>query len=159
MRIVWGVKEWLVQYCPIAVEVIRNNMAARQNDLRLYLDLVADPAKVGWNSFYLYLFVANAPGFQPEPPAGSIMIFLKHFDASKQTLLGVGRIYVLRNSKVGDLAPIINERMRWTPGTPLKLFEVFNPARKLQNLMLHSWTGNQAEYDRSHETQVYFRTK
>lgn len=29
-----------------AVEVIRNNMAARQNDLRLYLDVVADPSKV-----------------------------------------------------------------------------------------------------------------
>jgi len=29
-----------------AVEVIRNNMAARQNDLRLYLDVIADPSKV-----------------------------------------------------------------------------------------------------------------
>jgi hypothetical protein len=29
-----------------AVEVIRNNMAARQNDLRLYLDIIPDPAKV-----------------------------------------------------------------------------------------------------------------
>lgn len=28
------------------MEVIRNNMAARQNDLRLYLDVIADPAKV-----------------------------------------------------------------------------------------------------------------
>ena len=52
------------------------------------------------------------------------MIFLKHFDNSKQTLYGVGKVYVLRNSKVGDLMPLINERMRWTPGTPLKLYEV-----------------------------------
>lgn len=29
-----------------AVEVIRNNMAARQNDLRLYLDVIPDPSKV-----------------------------------------------------------------------------------------------------------------
>lgn len=29
-----------------AVEVIRNNMAARQNDLRLYLDIIPDPSKV-----------------------------------------------------------------------------------------------------------------
>jgi hypothetical protein len=29
-----------------AVEVIRNNMAARQNDLRLYLDVITDPSKV-----------------------------------------------------------------------------------------------------------------
>lgn len=53
------------------------------------------------------------------------MIFIKHFDTSKQTLYGVGKVYVLRSSKVGDLIPLINERMRWTPGTPLKLYEVF----------------------------------
>ena len=52
------------------------------------------------------------------------MVFLKHFDTSKQTLLGAGKVYVLRSNKVGDLIPIINERMRWTPGTPLKLYEV-----------------------------------
>ena len=81
-------------------------MAVRQqNDLRLYLDVIPDPAK-------------------PEMPAGSIMIFLKHFDTSKQTLYGVGKVYVLRSSKVGDLANVINERMRWPSGTPLKLYEV-----------------------------------
>jgi len=87
------------------VEVIRNNMAARQHDLRLYLDVITDPSK-------------------PDPPPGSIMIFLKHFDTSKQTLLGAGKAYVPRNNKVGDLSTIINERMRWTPGTPIKLYEV-----------------------------------
>jgi ubiquitin carboxyl-terminal hydrolase 7 len=29
-----------------AVEIIRNTMAARQNDLRLYLDVISDPSKV-----------------------------------------------------------------------------------------------------------------
>lgn len=52
------------------------------------------------------------------------MIFLKHFDTSKQSLYGVGKVYMARASKVGDLIPVINERMRWTPGTPLKLYEV-----------------------------------
>ncbi|TFK55144.1 cysteine proteinase [Heliocybe sulcata] len=92
----------------LTVEVIRNNMAARQNDLRLYLDVVADPSK-------------------PEPPSGAIMIFLKHFDTTKQTLYGVGKSYVQRNAKVSDLMSIVNERMRWTPGTPLKLYEEIKP--------------------------------
>ncbi|KAF8894531.1 hypothetical protein BD779DRAFT_1669025 [Infundibulicybe gibba] len=92
----------------LTVEVIRNNMAARQNDLRLYLDIIPDPTK-------------------PDPPPQSIMIFLKHFDTSKQTLYGAGKTYMLRTNKVGDLAPIINERMRWTPGTPLKLYEEIKP--------------------------------
>jgi hypothetical protein len=52
------------------------------------------------------------------------MIFFKHFDTSKQTLLGAGKAVVAKNSKVSDLVPIINERMRWAPGTPLKLYEV-----------------------------------
>jgi ubiquitin carboxyl-terminal hydrolase 7 len=42
-----------------AVEVIRNNMAARQNDLRLYLDLIPDPSKVRiskYTSFWSDLF-------------------------------------------------------------------------------------------------------
>jgi hypothetical protein len=51
------------------------------------------------------------------------MVFLKHFDTSKQTLLGAGKAYMLRTSKVSELAHVINERMRWTPGTPLKLYE------------------------------------
>ena len=38
----------------------------------------------------------------------------------------VGKVYVGRMNKVGDLIPLINERMRWTPGTPLKLYEVSN---------------------------------
>lgn len=92
----------------LTVEVIRNTMAARQTDLRLYLDVVSDGSKL-------------------EPPQGAIMIFLKHFDTTKQTLLGVGKTYVPRNSKVSDLFGVINEKMRWTPGTPLKLYEEIKP--------------------------------
>ncbi|EIM90130.1 ubiquitin carboxyl-terminal hydrolase 5 [Stereum hirsutum FP-91666 SS1] len=95
---------------PLTVDVIRNNMAARQTDLRLYLDVIPDPTKS-----------------QPELPQGSIMIFLKHFDTSKQTLHGVGKVYAQRNAKVSDLIPTINEKMRWTPGTPLKLYEEIKP--------------------------------
>jgi ubiquitin carboxyl-terminal hydrolase 7 len=98
-------------------------MAARQNDLRLYLDVIPDPSKV---IVIVYTFFLINPITQPDPPSQSIMIFLKHFDTSKQTLYGVGKTYMLRTSKVGDLALVINERMRWTPGTPLKLYEVTN---------------------------------
>ncbi|KAL0946992.1 hypothetical protein HGRIS_013138 [Hohenbuehelia grisea] len=92
----------------LTVEVIRNNMAARQNDLRLYLDLIPDPAK-------------------PEIPPQSIMVFLKHFDTSKQALYGIGKAYMPKNGKIADLIPIINERMRWTPGTLIKLYEEIKP--------------------------------
>ncbi|KIK98862.1 hypothetical protein PAXRUDRAFT_823415 [Paxillus rubicundulus Ve08.2h10] len=108
----------------LTVEVIRNNMAARQNDLRLYLDVIPDPSK-------------------PESPAGSIMVFLKHFDTSKQTLHGAGKVYMSRSSKVQDLHLIINERMRWTPGTPLKLYEEIKPG--MIELMKQKLTFAQSE--------------
>ena len=83
-------------------------MAARQTDLRLYLDIVADPAK-------------------PDPQPNQIMVFLKYFEASKQKLVGIGRAYVARTSKVGDLVTIINERMMWAPTTSVKLYEEIKP--------------------------------
>lgn len=52
------------------------------------------------------------------------MIFLKHFDVEGQTLLGSHKLYVLRNSKVGDLQGTINQMLGWAPTTPLKLYEV-----------------------------------
>ena len=88
---------------------------------------------------------------QPEIPAGSIMIFLKHFDTSKQTLCGVGKVYVPRSSKVGDLASVINERMRWTPGTPLKLYEVGVRTNKEIRRRAYIVTGNQTGNDRVDE--------
>ncbi|KAF8654190.1 hypothetical protein AX16_003719 [Volvariella volvacea WC 439] len=108
----------------LTVEVIRNNMAARQTDLRLYLDIIPDPTK-------------------PDPPPQSIMVFLKHFDTSKQSLYGVGKTYVLRTAKVADLIPIINERMRWTPGTPIKLYEEIKPG--MIELMKPKLTFGQSE--------------
>jgi len=56
------------------------------------------------------------------------MILLKHFDTTKQTLFGIGKILVSRTDNVGDLVPIINEKMKWAPGKPLKLYEVTNGA-------------------------------
>ncbi|KAI6044456.1 ICP0-binding domain of ubiquitin-specific protease 7-domain-containing protein [Pisolithus marmoratus] len=94
----------------LTVEAIRSKMAADRKDLRLYLDVITGPIK-------------------PFPPPGHVMVFLKHFDTSKQTLLGIGKVYVRRNSKVQDLHPIINGRMRWSPAAPLRYYEEIRPSR------------------------------
>ena len=52
------------------------------------------------------------------------MIFLKHFSVNEQTLKGVGKVYVQRNSKVGDLVGQVNAMMGWANTTPIKLYEV-----------------------------------
>jgi ubiquitin carboxyl-terminal hydrolase 7 len=106
-------------------------MAVRQqSDLRLYLDILPDPSKVG-NLFHssgmLGCLHPRAKKIQLDN-AGTIMIFLKHFDNTRQSLFGIGKIHMPRASKVSDLIPIINERMRWASGTPLKLYEVRDSA-------------------------------
>jgi ubiquitin carboxyl-terminal hydrolase 7 len=91
------------------MEFIRNNMAARATDLRLYLDFNPDHPKFA---------AAHAdPNNQP------IMIFLKWFDCSRQTLLGQGKVFVNRHTKVSDLSSVIQEKMGWPSSTPIKLYE------------------------------------
>lgn len=46
VRVVHSPRCALFLICHPAVDVIRNNMAARQNDLRLYLDVISDHGKV-----------------------------------------------------------------------------------------------------------------
>lgn len=57
-------------------------------------------------------------------PDSTFLIFLKHFDVLKQTLTGIGHVYVGRNSKVGDLVSRILEMENWPALTQLLLYEV-----------------------------------
>lgn len=93
-----------------AMDHIRNNMAARANDLRLYLDYNPDPAR--------FQALHADPNNQP------IMIFLKYFDFARQTLTGQGKIFVSKNDKVSSLFTYIQEKMNWPSTTPIKLYEV-----------------------------------
>ncbi|TXT08338.1 uncharacterized protein COLE_05262 [Cutaneotrichosporon oleaginosum] len=91
------------------MDFIRNNMAARAIDLRLYLDYNPDQAR----------FAAQ----HANPHNPPIMIFLKWFDCSKQSLFGQGKVFVDKNDKVSVLYNIIQERMGWPSSTPIKLYE------------------------------------
>lgn len=98
----------------LTVELVRNNMAARQSDLRLYLDVLNEPDET----------ITNAKALDNN----SIMIFLKHFSVSEQTLKGISKVYVQRTSKVGELVGTINALMGWQASTPLRLYEEIKPA-------------------------------
>ncbi|KAF8868458.1 ICP0-binding domain of ubiquitin-specific protease 7-domain-containing protein, partial [Gymnopilus junonius] len=109
-----------------SLESIRNDHAASSSDLRLYLELLVNPLK-------------------PERPTGAIFIFLKHFDASKQTLFGAGAVWVPRASKVPDLIRIINAQMRFGASTALSLYEEVKPGM-IESLKLDA-TLNQLQID------------
>ncbi|KAI5867169.1 cysteine proteinase [Durotheca rogersii] len=61
-----------------------------------------------------------------------ILLFLKHFDAEKQTLEGVGHIYVSKEKRVEELVPIIAKKMGWgeklPSGEQLAMWEEIKPA-------------------------------
>ncbi|KAI2777264.1 cysteine proteinase [Daldinia loculata] len=60
-----------------------------------------------------------------------ILLFLKHFDAERQILEGVGHIYVSREKKVEDLVPVIAKKMGWgdklPSGEQLAMWEEIKP--------------------------------
>ncbi|KAG8902957.1 hypothetical protein FRB99_003895 [Tulasnella sp. 403] len=57
-----------------------------------------------------------------------LWVLVNRQNKTKQTLTGVSKVYVLRTSKVGDLAGVICEKMRWAPQTPIKLYEEIKPS-------------------------------
>lgn len=53
-----------------------------------------------------------------------ILLFLKQFDPTTQTLSGHGHVFISRTRKIQELGPLILERMGWPEGTKLTLYEV-----------------------------------
>ncbi|KAH7323922.1 ubiquitin carboxyl-terminal hydrolase-like protein [Rhexocercosporidium sp. MPI-PUGE-AT-0058] len=74
------------------------------------------------------------PGQTGSPKTDLIVLFLKHFDIERQTLNGVGHIYISREKKVEDLVPAILKKMGWPEKLPsgektqLKLYEEIKPS-------------------------------
>ena len=97
----------------LTMEAVRDKMASRQHDLKLYLEYIDPVTKAEWQ---------KAHG--TEPP---IMVFVKNFDVAHQTLAGIGHFYVHRHMRVLDLAMMINERMRYPATTALKIYEEIKP--------------------------------
>jgi hypothetical protein len=52
-----------------------------------------------------------------------MIVFLKHFDRTRQTLLGAGIVFVQETDKVRKLEDMINDKMGWEEGTALKLYD------------------------------------
>ena len=100
---------------PSAMESVRDKMASRQQDLKLYLEFFPEDDKKRWAADY--------------PEEAPIMIFVKQFDVSTQTLAGVGHFYIHKHMRVQDLVPQICERTAVPVGTPLKIFEVRTRSR------------------------------
>lgn len=88
--------------------------------------------------------VAASPG---QPPARPTLLFLKHFDTEKQSLTGIGHIYVSSAGKVSDMIPQILEIMKWPTGTELRFWEVSRASMLCADVGLIQVIGNQTQHD------------
>ncbi|KAF8460666.1 hypothetical protein BDZ91DRAFT_738896 [Kalaharituber pfeilii] len=119
--------------------VNRQNKTVRPDQPILDLDMTVEDActKFGNKGPYFRLWaevappVDGMPGNWSQAPLNSgthIVIFLKLFDPETQTLRGINHVYMKKNDKVSDLAPVIMSEMGWPSSTPLKLYEEIKPS-------------------------------
>lgn len=107
----------------ITVAEIMSKQTSKINDLRLWTEVAELTNEKGEPIW------PNLPAGVP-PKNDNMLLFLKCFDVSKQTLYGAGTIYVNHDKKVEDLVPLILERMKWPEKsasgekTQLRLYEV-----------------------------------
>lgn len=100
----------------VTVEEAFNKHSGRDKQFRLWVEFAdqVEDQKPIW------------PETQGHPGGNvPILVFLKYFDVEKQTLLGVGHVYVKKHAKVSEMLPTIAEMMNWPQASmpSLALFE------------------------------------
>ncbi|OAV95865.1 hypothetical protein PTTG_04895 [Puccinia triticina 1-1 BBBD Race 1] len=96
----------------LTMESVRQ-MAPSDQDLHLYLEVI-DPAH-------------EAQAAEVEEK--QLMIFLKYFNVSDQTLSGIGHFWVKEGQKGTDLVPLIKSRMEFPEDRRLKIYEEIAPGQ------------------------------
>ncbi|KAH8652510.1 hypothetical protein BX600DRAFT_516539 [Xylariales sp. PMI_506] len=105
----------------------RSASASRDYSLRVWAE-VADELDPQGDAIWP-TFQGNANGVVVK--SDLILLFLKFFDQEKQSLHGVGHLYVSKEKKVEDLVPVICKKMGWGDKLPsghqLAMWEEIKP--------------------------------
>ncbi|CAB4475297.1 unnamed protein product [Rhizophagus irregularis] len=101
-------------YINTSMEQICANMTTRRNGMELYMEVADKPIK-------------RKKWFPTVPKASRIIVFLKYFDPDKQTLEGLGHLYIQKFGKVGDITRVLCKKKEFPPDTPLKIYEEVKP--------------------------------
>ncbi|TFB05011.1 Ubiquitin carboxyl-terminal hydrolase 21 [Trichoderma ghanense] len=94
---------------PTVEEIFSRSAAHRDTSLRVWAEVANE---VNENGEPIW------PSYQSQPNGvvvknDTILLLLKHFDVEKQTLEGVGHIYISKEKKVDELVPMILQKMGW----------------------------------------------
>ncbi|KAI0021876.1 hypothetical protein F4780DRAFT_778150 [Xylariomycetidae sp. FL0641] len=106
----------------------RSAATSKDNSLRVWAEVAAEVDAQGEAVWPTYQ--SNANGIVVKNDL--ILLFLKHFDFDRQTLEGVGHIYVSKEKKVEELVPMIAKKMGWgdklPAGEQLAMWEEIKPS-------------------------------
>ncbi|OAQ27058.1 hypothetical protein K457DRAFT_1805530 [Linnemannia elongata AG-77] len=102
------------------MEAVREKYGTRTAaDLKCYLEIPERPIKAN---------NGRTSWFQNETYNGNIMIFVKFYDPFTTTMRGLGKLYVHKQTVVGDIVGRLNEMKGFPAHTSLKLFEEIKPS-------------------------------
>lgn len=106
----------------LEMDWIKDKYARNYPELRLYMEIGEEEHK-GADGKVSYFPVRDENG-----PHKSLLIFLKYYEPTNNTITYAGNLTIRsKQLKIQDILPIIQERMKWDPNTPLKLFEEVKP--------------------------------
>jgi serine/threonine protein kinase len=108
----------------MAIEKLSSNFGPNTGPIKMWIEKAIGRDKDGVPEFG-----DSNRRFPALPRERSIMLFLKHFDAKRQSLFGIGNFYAASLDRVGDLCPQICKMMGWPSSMPLMLSEEITPKK------------------------------
>lgn len=109
---------------PTVEEAYSRSAAHRDSSLRIWVEVAESLNADGEPIWPSYQSQSNGVLVKND----TILLFLKHFDSEKQTLRGIGHVYIGKEKRVEDLVPYILGKMAWGEKLPaddkLLLWEV-----------------------------------
>ncbi|CAG8719781.1 8875_t:CDS:10, partial [Cetraspora pellucida] len=100
-------------FLDMTMEEIHKKVSPRQNELKLFLEMVDKPL--------------STVILSPKERNSYLLVFIKYFNPDTQSLEGMCYLYVRKHSKVGDIIPILCEKKNFPSHTKLKIYEEIRP--------------------------------
>ncbi|KAL6910991.1 putative ubiquitin hydrolase [Trichoderma evansii] len=99
---------------PTVEEIFSRSAAHRDTSLRVWAEVASDTNENGEPVWASYQSQPNGVVVKND----TILLLLKNFDIEKQTLEGVGHIYISKERRVDELVPMILQKMGWGEKLP-----------------------------------------
>lgn len=119
----------IMDVSPTMEEIYAKSAAHRDTCLRVWVEVASEFDAEGAPVWGSYQAASSTPGAAAKED--TILLLLKHFDVEKQTMNGVGHVYLAKEKKVEDLVPPILQAMGWGEKLPadekLLLWEEIKP--------------------------------